>query len=222
MLEVRSLEEERTILGRHSSVLRGSTAIYSRDLISAPLRSFQKVIEQIRQQLFCPDAGRSGMLTPKPLADAEAPSTPKPGVDQAFADEELMPSAKLEEAMSASPKTAPGFELVEPVEVLDSPDCEMPDLMREPSSDSDEESGDCSSSSSEAEVEVTPSVEERKDGDAPMAVLNMPNFINTSSLVLHAPRKGELFRCGRKITKTYVAVGDMHGCGLRCGKCFAR
>lgn len=57
--------------------------MYSRDLITAALRSLVSVIEAIKKQHFFPDRSRSGMITPVPapgvpLAATPLPSTPLP------------------------------------------------------------------------------------------------------------------------------------------------
>ena len=49
-----------------SVVEMGATALYSRDIASAALRKFQKVIALIRDEALRHDANRSGMVTPRP------------------------------------------------------------------------------------------------------------------------------------------------------------
>ena len=52
--------EIREILGRHSSGVKSTSAIYSRDLQAGPLRRFVTLLKKVRLQIFDPDAGRGG------------------------------------------------------------------------------------------------------------------------------------------------------------------
>ena len=60
--------EDRDILGRHVNVLQGAGPLYSRDIISAPLRQLEAVIAKIAGKQFWPDHNRSGLFTPLPVA----------------------------------------------------------------------------------------------------------------------------------------------------------
>jgi len=53
--------EERLLLGHHASGKK-SADTYARDVLASPLRSFDHVLQQIRQGVFQPDMTRSGML----------------------------------------------------------------------------------------------------------------------------------------------------------------
>ena len=71
-------QEHRSILARHAASVQGATVLYSRDLITMALRSFNGVLEAIRAQLFQPDRTRSGMITPAKATPVGAPATPLP------------------------------------------------------------------------------------------------------------------------------------------------
>ena len=73
-------EEHRAILARHAKSVQGATVLYSRDLLSSALRSFERVLQSIKGQTFHPDKSRSGMITPARATPAGAPSTPLPPV----------------------------------------------------------------------------------------------------------------------------------------------
>ncbi len=60
--------ETRAILARHATSLSNPTVLYSRDIISAALREFDKVLTDIRESCFQPDRTRSGMITPRVAA----------------------------------------------------------------------------------------------------------------------------------------------------------
>ena len=71
-------QEHRSILARHATSVQGATVLYSRDLLSSALRSFEAVLAAIRGQTFQPDKSRSGMITPAGITPAGAPVTPFP------------------------------------------------------------------------------------------------------------------------------------------------
>ena len=62
-------KEYRDILGRHVSSLQGSGPLYSRDLMSAPLRKLDETIDLVRRSVFLPDHTRSGMISKANLED---------------------------------------------------------------------------------------------------------------------------------------------------------
>ena len=63
--------EDRDILGRHVNVLQGSGPLYSRDIISAPLRKLEDTLAKIAGKQFWPDHNRSGLFTPVPNTSAD-------------------------------------------------------------------------------------------------------------------------------------------------------
>lgn len=238
-------DETRAVLGRHSTVLRGSTAIYSRDIVSSALRSFELVIQSIRESTFNPDAGRSGMITPKPVSAEMAPSTPGRPVESKVnllaenpERERLKTAAELSQqsqqrsfedgAIDVKQEAAPdrrswpkALDDAGEVFTIHGEDSdEQNDLLEErlsSSTDESESDGSSSSEGSAARQNEQPEVhfQGRPEGtEFPLC------YINTSSLVLHSPRNGEFFKCGRRITKSYTALNELNG--LRCGNCFAR
>ena len=72
--------EDRDILGRHVNVLQGAGPLYSRDIISAPLRKLEDTIAKISGKQFWPDHNRSGLFTP-------VPNTATDGLDEVMLDE---------------------------------------------------------------------------------------------------------------------------------------
>ena len=71
-------EEHRALLARHATSVKGATVLYSHDLLSSALRSFDHVLDCIRNVTFQPDKSRSGMITPARTAPVGAPETPFP------------------------------------------------------------------------------------------------------------------------------------------------
>ena len=58
--------ESRSLLGRHATSLQGTYSLYSRDLLVAPTRDLQTVIDSIAEGRFCPDAPRSQFFPTDP------------------------------------------------------------------------------------------------------------------------------------------------------------
>ena len=56
--------QSRSMLGRHSSCLAETFAIYSRDLVCAPVAELQGVVDAIHNGSFFPDDQRSGFFRP--------------------------------------------------------------------------------------------------------------------------------------------------------------
>jgi hypothetical protein len=64
----------RTVLGHHSSG-KGSLEVYSRDMLSAPLRTLEEALRQIRIGALCPDLTRSGHIREPSKPDCKDAST---------------------------------------------------------------------------------------------------------------------------------------------------
>lgn len=74
MSKIGATKEVRDILGRHVSALEGAGPLYSRDLLSSPLRQLDETIDLIRRSVFMPDHTRSGMLLKSNREDASSAS----------------------------------------------------------------------------------------------------------------------------------------------------
>ena len=89
--------EDRAVLARHASSVKGATPLYSRDLISSAMRVFVGMLEAIRAQTFFPDRTRSGMVTPAMTTPVGAPSTPLPPVQAPIA--QVVPTSPVERSV---------------------------------------------------------------------------------------------------------------------------
>lgn len=108
-------EDAKALLARHASSIRNPQALYSRDLLSPVLRSFDQVLGAIRAGAFMPDRTRSGMVvlsgekwqqyglqpptvgvpaTPVYNADLRAPMTPAQAVHNDLQTSEPEPCLK--------------------------------------------------------------------------------------------------------------------------------
>jgi hypothetical protein len=67
----------RTVLGHHSSG-KGSLEVYSRDMLSAPLRTLEEALRQIRIGALCPDLTRSGHIKEPSKPDCKVKETEGP------------------------------------------------------------------------------------------------------------------------------------------------
>ena len=216
--------ETRAILARHATSLSNPTVLYSRDIISAALREFDKVLADIRDSCFQPDRTRSGMITPR-LAAAATPS----GLFT-----QALNSSGGSHLMEAAPAT-PGFEMVseareqvegQSVAVVSRPDVagsppleeghdETPKAVEMSDSETSEEASEESSSSDE-ETHDVPSPSPQQE----LSSLLLPSkyYINEKSSVIHCLRTDDVFRCGKKRTIYYANIRELNG--MRCGKCF--
>ena len=219
------------VLARHSTAAQGPTALYSRDLVTAALRSLVKVLEAIRQQAFFPDKSRSGMITPVPAPRAPGPMMPMPSTPMPSMQTENQEVAMVEEQQDVAsvapspesplPETPKSWQKIDwPTdEVVDvesqAPD--PPDLLKDWDSDS---SNSCSDSDSDSDVEVSLEQAGEPDKASQAAVPStLKWYINGGTLVIHERRNEKLFKCGRVIGPPYFPVHQLTG--LRCGQCFA-
>ena len=229
--------EYRRILGRHSSAVKESDSVYSRDLSFGPVRALERVFVMIREKSFAPDGQRSQFfpMTPQPRAAPAFPPTP---VFQAFAPktpvasftkvpDESLPEAKLknpsvevkEETSEADAMSGQGVALSisETIEI---------------SSDSE------SASSSEAESNLFSSEDERK-GDVTSS--KMPRFVrvpespgmdevwmqNPSTKIVRSVVRSEslqsgvhITKCGRRADKNFTSVAILNDWTAKCRVCF--
>ena len=223
--------EHREILARHSKASQGPTALYSRDLITAALRSLVAVIEAIKKQHFFPDRSRSGLITPVPVpgvpvAATPLPATPLPAAVPEQADQ--VAGTVVHETASVVPSPeSPLMESPGSWNKVEWPEQELQDdASRAPEppnllADWQDNSSDSSyGSDSDSDVEVT--WDQGSSAGAPShasAYACVKWFINGKTLVIHERRNETLFKCGRVIGDSYFPIARLTG--LRCGKCFA-
>ena len=218
--------EHRAILARHSVAALGPTALYSRDIITAALRSLEKVIQAVKGQMFFPDRTRSGMITPVPAPGAPVTSTPQPATPMPAAVEVVSEIVKGSDSVAPSPEsplddTPKSWQLVgwpaNDLEEVDTQHVDPPNLLADWDGDS-EESSSCSDSESGEDMdqveELASSSESRQT-----SVACSRWFINGRTLVNHERRNETTFKCGRAIGTPYFPVHQLTG--LRCGKCFS-
>ena len=208
--------ETRAVLARHQSATLGSTMLYSRDIVSAALREFTRVIHCIYQQEFHPDRTRSGMLTPVPT-----PATPCPPA-HAVATKQSGPEPLQIIGVAEEVPREPS--IGSPSEVDADLMANMEDKQSVGAGQRDDVEDDMSSESSS-------STYESDDDPAPSETIGARYFdgivpepaaeqwwINVKSLVIHATKTSETFVCGRKLTQSYNIVAELNG--LKCSRCF--
>lgn len=228
-------EDAKALLAGHTSAVKNPQALYSRDLLSPVLRSFDQVLGAIRAGVFQPDRTRSGMVqlteadwksygiqqstvgvpaTPVYNADLRAPGTPANAASKA-------PMTEEGASGFVNVKTEQAEGIGDIVEVESSPDGEackkLIPLEIQPSS--------CISESSESSCEESSSEEEPDVSSGSLEVASRTSslpesgwFINSKTLVLHCLRNPSTFRCGRPLTAQYISVRELNG--YRCCRCF--
>ena len=223
--------EHRAVLARHSTATQGPTALYSRDLITAALRSLVHVIDAIKAATFQPDRSRSGMITPVPAPRVPEPTTPMPATPLPATTTQMqvvepveVPSPRAESIVpspeSPLPETPKSWVKVDWTNMdLDAvpPDQQAcPDLLADWENETE---GSSSTSESDSDVEVQMEVEAPSDARPQAPSANWAKwFINGKTLVNHERKSEVSFKCGRTINASYFLVHTLTG--LRCAKCF--
>lgn len=219
--------ESRALLSRHISAVSNPTALYSRDLISAVMREFCQVVEQIAKSRFEPDRTRSGMITPSgDLANPATPIGPSSAsrlVQDAFERgpspiaDNVVEDELAEEILGPFSKEA-----LDRNEDVEQPDQEGLDMEsskkcsfeKELSETSESDPSVYTSSEGEASEEEQPKPQEL----VPRDPLAGEFYINNNSLVIHLVSRPGFFRCGRKLGWLYTRLFELNG--IRCSRCF--
>ena len=209
---------ERKLLGYHIDQAEGSMHCYSRDIISAPMRRYQKIIEDVASGVFDPDDSRSGHF--KQLKDAPTEvirllerisSGPEPVTAEGFVivPEDLEPPAK---------RTREDSDLVERVLVDGG-------VSEENSSSSDSE-GSSSANSAEdvllSELAKFGSPENLR-AKKPSASLSDVRYIHSRLKTLHSGHAASVLKlaCGRRLHAGYRIIVDVDDFPYpKCTNCF--
>lgn len=193
--------EDRDVLGRHVSAIEGAGPLYSRDLISSPLRQLDKVIMLIRDGKFRPDAGRSGMI----VVDAD--------------NDHVLVLSSDDEQPSKKAKSGP-------IEVKDEPDWtevfnqwDWEELSKSSSSSDTESSGDeaiALNSSSMTQV-------------ADVMSEGLEAYRHRTSRLVHACESTfyeglgyRYTRCGRKVSQNFEKLDECPKACVTCSHCFRK
>ena len=214
-------DSHRAILARHVSAISSATSVYSRDLLSPVLRSFDEVLSCIRGHTFEPDRTRSGMMTPQPM------SVPMAAVHTSGMELTTLQEQPSGVHLPATPKVEVPLQdtSVVPEEVGEKI-AEIPDDLEslmdggnyvDPTMSETSESDSVQSTSSGEEDDGAESSEPFKDRPAifPRAAVFL---INSKSMVVHEARDDCVLKCGRKISSTYMRSATLYG--IRCSRCF--
>ena len=229
--------EYRRILGRHSSAVKESDSVYSRDLSFGPVRALERVFVMIREKSFAPDGQRSQFfpMTPQPGAAPAFPPTP---VFQAFAPktpvasftkvpDEKLPETELEnptlevkeEASEADAMSGQGVALSisETIEISSDSD----------SASSSEAESNLFSSEDESKGEVTSSKMPRFSRVPESPGMNEVWMQNPSTKIVHAVVGHEslqsgvhITKCGRRADKNFTSVAILNDWTAKCRVCF--
>lgn len=198
-------EVTRTILGRHSRAAAETYAIYSRDLIVAPTRELQGVINKVAAGTFCPDAPRSAFFP----TDSEQPAREVTiGPNHHAADE----TGLREDVKSEGQAGDLGSEKV----LIDISDDE---------SSSDSSSGSDASSSESSCLEEPPVRVKRFRPQVPQTETW---FVNEKSHILHVlsnAASGDDFlylACGKRLNAAYRRSTDSDSWNALCKLCQRR
>ena len=169
---------------------------------------------------FCPDATRSGMLTPGalpylggtplPFANVQAASTPFQPKQPESDEVEIVETGSACSEWSLVQRNAEDMGLFgasEPASPSLAPDLEGQDAL----SETTEENSEQSTSDSEDDYDES---EQHRD----LQEVQPELVINRKSLVVHRVKLPGLLTCGRKLTPTYEPIHGLSG--IRCSRCF--
>ena len=208
--------ETRSVLGRHASSVKDPLALYSRDLILPSLRSFDFVLNSIKNKSFQPDLSRSGMVTPVPRQPEETAAPFTPGLPRIPAMQKFVEEPQFDAVSLTDHEPSMENDIGEKSRFEHAPS-ETADLDNEVGSFVTDES---SESSSEAQ---TSGSEERQLIDPPACLETASadltfHYINEKTLVVHVPKTREILRCGRKISLNMRSSFEKNG--IKCSGCF--
>ena len=94
-------DSDQTLLGYHSRGKSGSSLSYGRDVLAGPLRTLEKVLQDVRESRFKPDSTRSGRWQPQ---------TSQPTASSSTVDAEHKKEQPELETVSDSSSSAPDLE----------------------------------------------------------------------------------------------------------------
>ena len=194
MSKIGAPKEDRDILGRHVSALKGAGPLYARDLLSSPLRKLDETIDLIRRSVFLPDHTRSGML----VKDVQDP-----------------------DAMAFSPQTKKArFNQMETIEVKDE-DAEQ--VVEEAGDSSETSEAESYSSSVDAvservDAKCTIHVLDHDDNDEFFRHkrTKVVHIASTDCTIEDV----KIFVCGRGLNANYMGIPWVSGSDLKCSSCF--
>ena len=223
-------KEVREILGRHSSGVQSTSAVYSRDLQAGPLRRLVTLLKKIRLQIFDPDAGRGGRW----LADRNGDADSKCGYDPSNVSGDTLSchATDLDEMDLRTPSLrsweAPPFPEIEQHDNVESFLDRMKESAMNIGDNSDVSDDDLSSADESSEDDGATDLEEvaRLFSGPEIRPQDFPEelkcFINKRNKVVHRVSQSSFgrFVCGVKVTENYEAVkGAMFFRFPTCGKC---
>ena len=185
----------RSILGRHSNSLVETYTIYSRDLVVAPTRELQRVINDIAIGRFAPDAPRREFFVKFP------PDPPQ--------------EATLEEGQHAGSLEPP----ICKTEIMDGEE-QVIDLIS--SDESEESSSSDADSSASSELEEPPTKVKRFKPKIPIAE---KWYVHRKSHILHKLAdnqfgwSSEFLLCGKRLTEAYCRSTESSAWNVMCRMC---
>ena len=218
----------RSLLGRHTSCLNETFAIYSRDLVCAPVVELQGVIDSICDGTFSPDCQRSEFFQ----HDSTLPqqSSAQAGGDDEFEGVEDPPTGEVESAMSELHECAGGDVGLDAEVVTDVPPCGANVEVAGPAGVVDTDSSDSSSSSSVGSSssdsennEPTPRVKRFRAKIPEEQVW----FVHSKSTLVHrfdgdTHNSVKYLVCGKRLTSAYEPCAEATAWNVLCKTCNKR
>ena len=217
--------QTRSLLGRHTSCLNETFAIYSRDLACAPAAELQRLIDDVHAGMFAPDGERSKFFrsaceqTDIPVKDEQQVSSDVVSlIDSPQAPGEEVPSQVEAGALGfvAGDDTAPESQLA-PTDAQNEPLNDFGD-------ETDSSSESCASSTEESDVQEPQARVKRFRAKIPS---NEKWYVHSKSHLIHrfesdAQSDVPLLVCGKRLTGSYVACTEATAWNTLCKSCNRR
>ena len=217
--------QTRSLLGRHTSCLNETFAIYSRDLACAPVAELQRLIDDVHAGMFAPDGERSKFFrsaceqTDIPVKEEQQVSSDVVSlIDSPQAPGEEVPSQVEAGTLGfdAGDNTAPESQLA-PTDAQNEPLNDFGD-------ETDSSSESCASSTEESDVQEPQARVKRFRAKIPS---NEKWYVHSKSHLIHrfesdAQSDVPLLVCGKRLTGSYVACTEATAWNTLCKSCNRR
>lgn len=218
----------RSLLGRHTSCLNETFAIYSRDLVCAPVVELQTVIDSIVDGTFAPDCQRSEFFQCESAAPQKSAAPADEDADGHTVEDPA--AGEVESAMSELHECAGGDFGLETDVISNAPMADAEVEIAAPDGTAESESSDSSSgssvgsSSSDSETnEPTPRVKSFR--------AKIPEeqawFVHSKSTLVHrfdgdTHNSVKYLVCGKRLTNAYEPCVEATAWNVLCKTCNKR
>ena len=222
----------RSLLGRHTNALTETYAIYSRDLMGAPVAELQRVIDEIADGSFCPDNPRSEFFKRKDLVQGskEVPCRLNAPEDCASVKSSLAEPSAMSELHDFQGEEVPGL-----ADTLLQPPARGPEHSRNDALDENQVLEDSDDTGSSTDSSGCLSSDDSDVAEPPPKVkrfrARIPEgqqwYVHTKSHLVHRfdgdDHTGLRFLvCGKRLTEAFTLCTEASAWNVLCKSCNRR